>query len=176
MTQASFQPPVARVRALAQDSARAAAAALSQLSGEPVRAAAARVCGGSEPVDAGKFDTAVAFEADGAVRGVVALLLSTAGRAAVLDALGVESLAAGSLADSALGEVGNIVASHAVSAAADRLGGRVTLSVPTLVREAASSLIDRMLARHGDLIVTTTELRGVSQAPDAVLVFAVQVL
>ena len=176
MTQTSFQPPVARVRALAQESAAAAAAALSQLCCQPVRAAAAQVCGASGSICAGKLDTGIVFEADGAVRGVVALLLSNVGRAAVLEALGVESLAVGSLADSALREVGNVVASHSVSAAADRLGGRVTLSVPTLVGEAAGSLIDRLLARRGGLIVTTTALQGISEAPDAMLVFAVQVL
>jgi chemotaxis protein CheY-P-specific phosphatase CheC len=164
------------VRALAQESAAAAASVLSQLAGQPVRAAAARVCRRADSVGAAKLDTGIVFEADGAVRGVVALLLSNAGRAAVLEALGVESLAAGSLADSALREVGNMVASHSVSAAADRLGGRVTLSVPTLVREDAGRLIERLLAHREPLIVTTTELRGVSEAPDAVLVFAVQVL
>jgi chemotaxis protein CheY-P-specific phosphatase CheC len=167
MTRANEHTAAAGVRALAQDSAQAAATALGQLCGREVRAADVRVCETS--LGAGKLETGILFEADGAVRGIVALLLSSAGRAAVLAALGAETLA-----DSALREVGNIVASHSVSAVADRLGGRVTLSVPTLVREEAGSVVDGLLARRGDIVVTATELSGLAEAPCALLVFAAQ--
>ena len=176
MTQASQQMPVAQVRVLAQESAAAAAAALGQLCGQPVRAADVRVCDGSGVAGAGKLETGVVFEADGAIRGVVALLLSNVGRAAILEALGVEALAAGSLEASALREVGNIVASRSVSAVADRLASRVTLSVPTLQREDAGSLIDRLLAHPRDVVVTMAELCGVGEPSDAVLIFAVEAL
>jgi chemotaxis protein CheY-P-specific phosphatase CheC len=159
----------AGVRALAQDSAQAAATALGQLCGREVQAADVRVCEASLGAGAGKLETGILFEADGAVRGIVALLLSSAGRAAVLEALGAEALA-----DSALREVGNIVASHSVSAVADRLGDRVTLSVPTLVREEAGSVVAGLLARRGDIVVTATELSGLAEAPCALLVFAAQ--
>ena len=108
---------------------------------------------------------------EGAVEGVIAFLLAPPARAAVLEALGVAPAAT----ESALREVGNIVASHAVSAVADHLGGRVTLSVPILVQEDAGPVLDRLLAeRRGGRagIVTTTEMRLHSGSTCGLLVFA----
>ncbi|MBW2267731.1 MAG: chemotaxis protein CheC [Deltaproteobacteria bacterium] len=171
MTRSKADTQDTRVRALAQESAAAAAAAFGRLCGEPMRVADVLMWEGSISAGAGKLDTGIVFEVDGAVRGVVALLLSGVGRATVLEALDAELLA-----DSALREAGNIVASHSVSAVADRLGTRVTLSVPTLVREDAGSLIDRLLARRVDVVVTATELWAAGETPDVVLVLAVESL
>ena len=63
--------------------------------------------------------------------------------------------------ESALREVGNIIASQAVSAVADHLGGRITLSVPTLVGEGGGPIFGQLLAarREGRAgLVTESEL------------------
>lgn len=158
-----------QVRELAHTSAQAAAAAFGQMSAQQVRTEAVRLCEGSGAAATGKLDTGIVFEMDGMAEGVVALLLSRQGCDAVIERLGADAPSA----DSALREMGNIVASHAVSAVADRLGGRVGLSVPTLVRNDAGNVIDRLLLGRDDTLVTTTVLRGAGDGPDALLVFAV---
>ena len=158
------------VRELAHASALAAAEAFGQMCAQGVRAEDVRLCDASGAATTGKLDTGIVFELDGMRDGVVALLLSAAGRERVIEILGAEAQA-----DSALREVGNIVASHSVSAVADRLGGRVGLSVPTLVREDAGSVLDRLLLGRSDMQVTTTLLRGSGEGPDALLVLALTV-
>jgi chemotaxis protein CheY-P-specific phosphatase CheC len=169
MTQHQPDKQGSRVRELARVSAQASARAFGQLCAQQVRADEARVCSGSGAAVVGKLDTGIFFELEGDANGVVALLLTDAGRDGVIERLGAESQA-----DSALREVGNIVASHAVSAVADRLGGCVSLSVPTLVRDEAGNVLDRLLARRNDSVVTTTLLRGAGDGPDALLVFALE--
>ncbi len=51
--------------------------------------------------------------------------------------------------ESALRELGNIVASHTMSAIADRLGGRILLSVPLLVMEDADTAFTSMIRERG---------------------------
>ena len=169
MTRAMSETGEARMRALAQVSADAAVTAFAQLCGASAHAVEARLCAGSVAAGADKFEAGIIFEAGGAIRGVVALLLSNVGRAAVLDALGAEAMA-----ESALREVGNIVASHSVSVVADHLDARVTLSVPTLVREEAGTVVDRLLARAGEVVVTAANLRGSEDVPEVILVFAAE--
>lgn len=158
-----------RIRELAHQSAGRAAQAFGQLLGRACQAREPRVCEASGAATAGRLDTGIVFEMHGAVQGVVALLLSRPGRDAVLGALGARPPV-----DSALREVGNIVASHAVSAVADQLGVRITLSVPTLVRADAGGVLDRLLARRASAVVTTTEFRGLGPDLDALLVFAAE--
>lgn len=158
------------VRALAHASAQAAAEAFGQMCAQTVRADDVRLCDASGAATTGKLDTGIIFELDGMRDGVVALLLSASGRERVVEALGAQAQA-----ESALREIGNIVASHAVSAVADQLGGRVGLSVPTLVREDAGSVLDRLLLGRAEMQVTTTLLRGSGEGPDALLVLALTV-
>lgn len=167
MTSRAPERSESSVRELAHASAQAAATAFGQVCAAQVRADEVRVVAGSGAAATGKLDTGIVFEIDGMTEGVVALLLSAPGRDAVVERLGAESQP-----DSALREVGNIVASHAVSAVADRLHGRVGLSVPTLVRDDAGSVIDRLLLGRAGTQVTTTLLRGSGDAPDALLVLA----
>jgi chemotaxis protein CheY-P-specific phosphatase CheC len=49
------------------------------------------------------------------------------------------------MAHSALREVGNIVASHAVSSVADHIGDTITISVPILVGEAVDDAFGSLL-------------------------------
>jgi chemotaxis protein CheY-P-specific phosphatase CheC len=159
-----------RLRSLAHVGAARAAASFAALLGWRLRASEPRVCEGSGAATTGRAETGVLFEMEGAVGGVVALLLSPAGREAVVEALAASDCP--EAGRSALREAGNIVASQAVSAVADQLGGRITLSVPVLVDEDAGRVLDRLLARRGQPVVTTTELRGPTGEPSALLVFA----
>lgn len=88
------------------------------------------------------YETGVAFEVGGALVGSVAVLFPAELREGMLVALG--SRAAADPA-SALAEVANIVASHAVSAIADALGARVTLSIPQLSERGSGLALARAL-------------------------------
>jgi chemotaxis protein CheY-P-specific phosphatase CheC len=90
-------------------------------------------------------EAGVLFDVAGAAAGAVALLFASGGHEAVVAALGAE----GAAAESALCEVANIVASQTVSAVADVLAGRITLSIPHLERENAGPRLAARLARAG---------------------------
>jgi len=80
-----------------------------------------------EPERLAGYETGVAFEVGGALVGTLVVLFASRVHDRLLGTLG-----SGAQADpgSALSEVANIVASQAVSAIADELRARVTLSVP----------------------------------------------
>jgi chemotaxis protein CheY-P-specific phosphatase CheC len=93
------------------------------------------------------WSTGVIFQADGELSGLIAILLPSASREVVAERL-VRFEDAGDphqTVESALRELGNIVASHTMSAIADRLGGRILLSVPLLVMEEAAGAFASML-------------------------------
>jgi chemotaxis protein CheC len=68
------------------------------------------------------------------------------------------------LAESALMESGNIVGSAFVSAIARMIGGRLLLSVPTLVRGGGRACLDRLLDRESLWVALAT--RFSIQGPD----------
>jgi chemotaxis protein CheY-P-specific phosphatase CheC len=72
----------------------------------------------------------VLFGVSGGPGGALGLFFAPAARAALLEALVGRRAEAGALAESALCEVGNIVASHALSALGELLGARVLPSPP----------------------------------------------
>jgi len=97
------------------------------------------------------WNTGVVFRADGELSGLVAILLPDSARDVVAERL-VRFEACGEphkSFESALGEVGNIVASHTMSAIADRLNGRILLSVPLLVMEDADAEFASMFRESG---------------------------
>jgi chemotaxis protein CheY-P-specific phosphatase CheC len=149
--------------------AERAAAAYASLLGRPVRAQDPRAVSEGSGLSAAKAETAVCFEMEGALQGVVALLLPDASREALLDALEADTAAA--VRQSALREVGNIVASQAVSAVADRLGARIALSVPTLVAAEGDRTLLGWISRRRPVAVTAVAL-ACGGGEDAVLVFA----
>jgi chemotaxis protein CheY-P-specific phosphatase CheC len=105
--------------------------------------------------------TGVIFEMRGSVPGLIALWLPRSVSESLVEALCSERDVSSAAGESALREVGNIVASQAVSAVADHLGGRITLSVPTLVREGGGLVFRQLLAerREGQAsLVTESEL------------------
>jgi chemotaxis protein CheY-P-specific phosphatase CheC len=97
------------------------------------------------------WSTGVIFQADGELSGLVAILLPVASRKLVAERLIHEEdpVDCPKTVESALRELGNIVASHTMSAIADRLGGRILLSVPLLVMEDADTAFLSMFRERG---------------------------
>ncbi len=144
-----------------------AAGALVALAGGSLREAG--------PGRAGEPLAAILCDVGGAVEGVIALILPLAVRDRVLERLcpGVDPDS--ERAGSALREVGNIVTSQAVSAIADRIGGRITLSVPTLLAGVSVAAVERIVAERGDGRVGfsgASELEGPEGATGARLLLA----
>ena len=88
--------------------------------------------------------TGVFFEFDGCLDALVGILFpGAASEALVRRIVGIESgELAPELIESALMEVGNILASHVASAIADTLGARLLPSIPVLAMEEAESEFD----------------------------------
>ncbi len=97
------------------------------------------------------WSTGVIFQADGELTGLVAILLPMASCEMVAERLirGEYPNDPHETIESALRELGNIVASHTMSAIADRLGGRILLSVPVLVMEDADTAFASMFRERG---------------------------
>ncbi len=133
-----------RMREIAQISAVSAASAISSVLGRDLHAHEPRVRAATvEEMGAGA--TGVIFEMEGAVQGLIALFLPPRGAESVIDMLcpGVDSNSV--MAHSALRELGNIVASRAVSSVADHLGDRITISVPILVGKSVDDAFGSLL-------------------------------
>jgi chemotaxis protein CheY-P-specific phosphatase CheC len=119
------------------------------------------------------WSTGVIFQADGELSGLVAILLPVASREMVAERLICEGDSADSqkTVESALRELGNIVASHTMSAIADRLGGRILLSVPVLVMEDADTAFSSMLLERGATHCVECELTDAARDIHVRLVF-----
>ena len=111
-------------------------------------------------VSADEFDAdaAVLFAVEGGIGGHFAVGFWEAPGAALLQALlGAETTLASGEAAAALGEVGNVLASHALSAVADLTGTRLVPSVPSWigddVRAALAGIADgRSIAIENTLV------------------------
>ena len=143
-----------RLGELANVGAGQAANAFAQLVGRTIRNEVPVVIEG-EPVGAAASDepapgvgsTGVFFEFEGCLDAVVAILFpERASELLVRRIVGIESgeLAA-PVTESALMEVGNILASHVASAIADTLGARLLPSIPQLEMEQAEQAFDRYI-------------------------------
>lgn len=163
------------IRRLAYLAAGEAASSFAAFLGQDLRAQEPRLCASSGAATAGRGETGVIFEVMGEVNGLMALLLPSGGREWLAAALCPGQDPAGPMAASALGETGNIVASHAVSAMADHLGATVTLSPPTLVLEHADRVFGDMLDERRirfECVATQTELCSIDGCQRALLLFA----
>lgn len=109
-----------------------AATALARLMGRPIRMQVPRVrMGAASASSADASNHAwIFFDVHGGMGGSLVLHLDARARAILIRELGDHGPV-----DSALREVGNIVASHALSAIADLVGARVLPSLPSLVVE-----------------------------------------
>ena len=120
------------------------------------------------------WSTGVIFQADGELSGLVAILLPTASRDLIAERLMHPDDPEGchNAVESALRELGNIVASQTMSAIADRLGGRILLSVPLLVLEDADTAFVSMLRERGAERCVECELTDSAREIQVRLVFA----
>jgi chemotaxis protein CheY-P-specific phosphatase CheC len=150
-----------RFSKLAWIGARRAAAAFASLLGREMRAGEPRPRAAAHAAEKNDAETAVIFEMHDTVQGLLALLFPRDVCESVISTLCPETDVSSPAGESALREVGNIVASQAVSAVADHLGGRITLSVPILVGEGGGLLFSQLLAERREgraSLVTEIEL------------------
>ncbi len=105
---------------------------------------------GSERVPDTSWCTGVFFEFEGCLDALVGILFpGAASEALVRRILGVESGdLSPSLIESALMEVGNILASHVASSIADTLQARLLPSIPTLAMDNAESALGVWIAER----------------------------
>ena len=139
-----------RVALVAAGAARGAAA-FAALLGREVSSQRPVLDGSVPPAEMGVF-----FDVSGAATGALALLFGGQAAEATVLALGAGEVAA----ESALCEAANIVASQTVSAVADMLGGRLTISVPHLESKDAGARFEARLARAGRKPALVAEFMG----------------
>jgi len=137
---------------LANVGAGHAAGALALLLGCPIRMSVPRV---QRRRGAQQGTSGIFFEVEGGIGGVFAVLFPPRERSALLAALLGDADPQAEQSESALREVGNILASHALSAVADLIGARVLPSVPVLALEAAGSLLASFQVRLDELAIET---------------------
>jgi chemotaxis protein CheC len=147
-----------RLREITSIGAGHAAGALAQIVGRPcrmrvptVRLLRAEAVGSAFVASAHDDERGsmcgVFFEVEGGLGGVLALLVPAASRRQVVQALlRREAEPAPEAEQSALRELGNMLASHAVSAMGDTLGTRVLPSIPVLAMEDALSALSSLVA------------------------------
>ena len=170
------QPPlpqneVDRLCELATLGASRASSALAALVALPIHHDAPRVCRPTDPTPAGCWSTGIVFEAEGDLSGMVAIVLpEDRCNIAVERMLGREDVPM-DLAESALRELGNIIASHTVSAMADALDTTILLSVPTLAIRDAGVVLGSLIAERSAQVRIETELLGPDGGIEALLVF-----
>ncbi len=157
-----------RLRALAQVGAGRAASALSDLLGRAWKTRTQVVASTQALEDVDDATLVVIFEMEGAVGGLVGIFLPPAARNLVVSVLVPEEENEPSVIESALREAANIVASQAVSAIADFLGDRITLSIPVLVDEQAAGAFAERLGQRSSRRLELSSLSDL-QDPEAAL-------
>jgi len=134
-----------RLCELANVGAGHAAGALARLLGCTVRMDPPRVRvsapGAEEGGELGIATSGVFFEVQGGIGGTLGVLFPHPARAALLETLIGDPDPHSEDAESALREVGNMLASHALSAVADLIGARVLPSLPVLAEQAAGAVL-----------------------------------
>lgn len=139
-----------RLAELVAVGARRAAAAFAQLVGEPIAAVEPIVLaqGISHPFDDPEA-TGVFFELDGCLDAIVGIVFpGPASEILVRRIVGIETgpLEA-PIVESAIMEVGNILASHVASAVAEELGERLLPSIPSLAMAGAYEEFEAFIER-----------------------------
>jgi chemotaxis protein CheC len=142
-----------RLQELTSIGAGHAATAFSQLTGRPFWMGVPCIAKGEEGALAPQlragdvWSTGVFFELEGCLDAVLGLLFhAEASEAVVRRVVGIdEGEVAPTWIESALMEVGNIVASHVASAIADTLGERLLPSIPSLAMNQAEQALAQLL-------------------------------
>lgn len=140
------------VAELKEASAVGASTAFAQFVGVTLLADKPVVRDAGDALEPDTWKTGVFFEIHGEFVGHIAILLGQPARDAVTALL--ESTMEGSPSDEARDsivlELGNVVASQVVSAIADRMQGRIVLSIPHMVKSGAERELE-WRARHSTL-------------------------
>lgn len=135
-----------------------AATALSRLVGQPIWMSVPRIrMGAATPAPSAGEDAWIFFEVHGALGGALVLRLPCGSRHALLAEM-IGDHGGEAHAESALREVGNILASHALSAVADLVGTRVLPSLPSLVFDASGPALAAWRARAAGRVCIETNL------------------
>jgi chemotaxis protein CheC len=140
-----------RLGELANIGAGHAATAFSRLAGRPIWMEVPRVRTGDDVVDLddelADWSTGVFFEFGGYLSALVGILFEgPASEALVRTVVGEENEDLSPHAiESALMEIGNILASHVASAIADTVGVRLLPSIPTLAMQSAEAEFNAMI-------------------------------
>ena len=162
-----------RLCELANVGAGHAATALARLVGRPIRMSVPCVRMGTAATGAapvGANDAWIFFEVQGAMGGALVLRLPCAARHVLVEEL-VGADAGGTHTESALREVGNILASHALSAVADLVGARVLPSLPSLVFDATGPALAAWRSRAAGRVCIETHLVDDAGQPHVELVW-----
>jgi len=162
-----------RLCELANVGAGHAATALARLVGRPIRMSVPRLrmgttATGETPLAAD--DAWIFFDVQGAMGGALVLRLPCSVRQLLVEEL-VGGDASASHAESALREVGNILASHALSAVADFVGTRVLPSLPSLVFDATGPALAAWRSRAAGRVCIETHLVDDAGLPHVDLVW-----
>jgi chemotaxis protein CheY-P-specific phosphatase CheC len=165
------QAEIDQLCTLASIGAGFASTAFSLLLGGTVLNRAPRVCGPGDPTESDRWCTGIVFEAEGDMTGLVAIVLPAPDRDLAVQLMVGYADPHDELVESALRELGNIIASHTVSAIADSLDATILLSVPTLVMEDAGAVLTSLIDQRGAEIRVETDLYRPDGALGALLVF-----
>lgn len=171
----SFPPPqseIDRLCALASVGADLASRAFGSLLGGTVSNRAPRICAPADPADPDRWCTGIVFEAEGDLTGLIAIVMPGPDRDLAVEMMVGEADPRDQIVESALRELGNIIASQTVSAIADSLGATIMLSVPTLVMRDAGVVLLSLITQRGAWIRIETELYQPDAALSVQLVFA----
>jgi chemotaxis protein CheY-P-specific phosphatase CheC len=166
------QSEIDRLCALASVGASLASTAFGRLLGGTVANRAPRVCGPTDPPDPDRWCTGIVFEADGDLTGLVAIVLPGSDRDLAVEMMVGRADPSDQIVESALRELGNIIASQTVSAIADSLGATIMLSVPTLVMRDTDVVLLSLITQRGAWIRIETDLYRPDGGLSALLVFA----
>lgn len=151
---------------LAHAGAAQAGQALAQLVGHEVTTAEVQVLEGGGPIPlADPRATGVFFEFEGCLDAVIGILFpGDASEFLVRRIVGIDTgKLARPIVESALMEIGNILASHVASAIADRLDARLLPSIPSLAMSDAEGELDVFLERTVGLEAPRVESRLVDE-------------
>ncbi len=124
---------------LTSASAAPVAGTFAQFAGATLQPLEPVVADANAPIDVDAWTVGIFFDMEGGFGGPIGVLLSACTCEAVRAVLkdGYAGEPGPEVLDSMLLELGNVVASQTISAIADRLKGRIVLSIPHLVGEGA---------------------------------------
>jgi chemotaxis protein CheC len=171
-TPALPQAEIERLCELASVGASLASRAFGRLLGGTVDFRAPRVCGPNDPTESERWCTGILFESRGDLTGLVAIVLPASDRDLAVELMVGQADPGSGLAESALRELGNIIASQTVSAIADSLDATILLSVPTLVMRDAGVVLSSLISQRGTGARIETDLCRPDGAVSALLVLA----